>query len=96
MSTYEKTVGILALFVMGIMLPWWVSIPLALYLAAKGVAYELILFGFMLDRLYGVAPSVIAGMELPFEFAAYTFLLLFSAIFFLSIFIKKSLIFYVA
>lgn len=85
---------ILALFLAGILFPWWVVLPLSLYIAARFTAYELIPFGFLMDRLYGTSPSILFGYLLPFEGVAYTFLLLGSLLFFLSLLAKRSLIFY--
>ena len=96
MTATERAFCILALFFIGVFFPWWFSLPLALFLALKQTAYELLFFGFFLDRLYGTAPSVLLGAALPFPEASYSFLLAFSVLFFVSVIVKRSLIFYAA
>lgn len=96
MSTSTRAMLVSALILLGVFFPWWMSLPLALYLAAMENAYELIPYGFLLDRLYGSTPSIAFGISLPFEAVSYTFLGLFSLIFFASVLVKRSLIFYVA
>ncbi len=83
-----------ALLCTAFIFPWWVSFVFCIYIALYYTPYEAIAVGFLLDRLYGVAPSVLFGIVLPIEFLAYSFLLVFSSVFLVSVFVKRSLILY--
>jgi hypothetical protein len=83
-----------ALLCTALIFPWWVSFIFCIYVAVYFAPYEAILIGFILDRLHGVSPSVLLGFVLPFEFLSYSFLLLYSVVFVMSVLVKKSLIYY--
>lgn len=83
-----------ALLCITFIFPWWVSFIFCVYFALYYTPYEAIAVGFLLDRLYGVAPSILFGFVLPFDFLAYSFLLLYSSVFLVSVVIKRSLIYY--
>ncbi len=83
-----------ALLCTALIFPWWVSFIFCIYIALSYTPYEAIVIGFMLDRLHGTTPSVLFGFVLPFEFLAYSFLLLYALVFLVSVLVKKSLIYY--
>jgi hypothetical protein len=83
-----------ALLCTALIFPWWVSFIFCIYIALYYTPYEALVIGFLLDRLYGVSPSVFFGLVLPFEFLVYSFLLLYACIFLVSVLVKKSLIYY--
>lgn len=53
-----------ALFGSVLLLPWWVTLLLAIALCAIANGYEVILAGFLLDILYGGEGSL--GLPMPF------------------------------
>ena len=67
--------------------PWWVSLGLGLALLVMCKAYEVIAWGFLFDALYGAPLHSYYGIQ-------YLGTLLFFALFIVSIFAKKKIIFY--
>lgn len=90
----ERALLAFALLCSALMFPWWVSFIFCIYIALYYTPYEAIVVGFILDQLHGAEPSVLFGFVLPFEFVAYSFLLLYSLIFLVSVLVKNSLIHY--
>jgi hypothetical protein len=94
MTTHQRLFAVTLLFFSVILLPWWVATALAVVLSTRYVAYEILVAGFLMDAMYGVAQSSFLGIELPFLTGPFVFTLLFGVIFFVSVFAKRSVIFY--
>lgn len=67
--------------------PWWVSLALGVLLLVKDRAYEVIVWAFVFDTLYGTA-------YIPFFGLQFIATLLFFILFFLSIAVKRRIILY--
>ena len=94
MTTRQRMFAIVLLFLSIILLPWWVGSVIAVLLSTRYVAYEILFAGFLMDSMYGVMQPSFLSFEVPFLAGPYVFTLLFSVIFFVSVFAKRNVIFY--
>lgn len=75
------------LFVSILFFPWWLTLVFGLVLLIRYAAYEIILYGFFADTIYGIPLPEFYGIQ--FLCTAVFMIALFA-----SFFIKKKIIFY--
>jgi hypothetical protein len=63
-----RIISNLILFLSAIIMPWWVTLPMAIFFALRFKSYyELIALGLILDALYGAPMPVFYGHILVFS-----------------------------